>query len=286
MSGWIKLEKDRRDDPRVLRMARQLRDAGVTHERFTANAYVTLVLGGLDQLWIYADTHVREDDTLDLGTDEIDELVGIKGFCGLLPPDWLEVIDANRVKLPDFHAHNGTESKRKALGQKRSERYRNAEALQANNGASRNGVTGASLDQTKTRPDQTRPEKKVPTEPVSQSSTAVERVFEHWKTTHGHPKATIDLKRTKKIREALKAYSEADVCMAITGYLNSPHHMGENDRNTKFTDLELLIRDAAHIDAGIKFYENPPAPKSKAQISQDANVSAGVEWLRRTHAGN
>jgi hypothetical protein len=147
MSGWIKLEKDRRDDPRVIRMARELRHAGVTHERFTSSLHVTLVLGCLDVLWCYADTHVRDDDSLDLGPDEIDELVGLSGFCKLMPSDWLEVIDANRVKLPDFHAHNGTESKKKALNQKRQERKRNADALQAVTQTSRASVTGALPDQ-------------------------------------------------------------------------------------------------------------------------------------------
>jgi len=151
MSGWIKLEKDRRDDPRVLRMARELRHAGVTHERFTQNAHVTIILGCLDVLWSYADTHVREDDTLDLGVDEIDELVGLKGFCGILPTDWLEVLDAKRVKLPDFHAHNGTESKKKALNQKRQERHRNAESLKVVTQESRKSVTPALPDQDQTK---------------------------------------------------------------------------------------------------------------------------------------
>lgn len=152
MSGWIKLEKDRRDDPRVLRMARQLRDASVTHERFMPAIHVTLVLGSLDQLWCYADTHIRDDDTLDLGAHEIDELVGLRGFCDLLPGDWLEIIDADHVKLPGFHTHNGTESKRRALTQKRMARHRNAPASPMRNDMQRTSVTRASPDQT--RPDQ------------------------------------------------------------------------------------------------------------------------------------
>lgn len=148
MSGWIKLEKDRRDDPRVLRMARELRHAGVTHERFTAAMHVTLVLGCLDVLWCYADTHIRNGDTLDIGADDVDELVGLKGFCGLMPVDWLVVLDANRVQLPDFHAHNGTEPKRKALNQKRQERHRNAPVTSP----SRSTVTDALPDQDQTRP--------------------------------------------------------------------------------------------------------------------------------------
>jgi hypothetical protein len=140
-------------------MARNLRDACVTHERFTSQIYVTLVLGCLDQLWCYADTHIREDDTLDLGADEIDELVGLKGFASLMPVDWLVILDANSVQLPDFHAHNGTESKRRALTQKRTSRYRDARASHDTTELSRTSVTTASPDQT--RPDQTRPKKEI-----------------------------------------------------------------------------------------------------------------------------
>jgi hypothetical protein len=96
----------------------------------------------------------------------------------------------------------------------------------------------------------------------SKNSTAVSAdvrtVFDHWRTTHGHPRASLDAKRTRVIRAALKNYSVADVCLAITGYLNSPHHMGINDSNTKYDELALLLRDAAHIDAGLRFHAEPP----------------------------
>lgn len=87
----------------------------------------------------------------------------------------------------------------------------------------------------------------------------VARVFSHWRDTWNHPRAKLDAKRRQRIREALKlGYSEADLCQAISGYRNSPHHMGRNDRNTVFDDLELFLRDAKHIDAGLKFYAAPP----------------------------
>lgn len=87
----------------------------------------------------------------------------------------------------------------------------------------------------------------------------VARVFSHWQETWGHPRAKLDAGRRRKIRDALKlGYSESDLCQAISGYRNSPHHMGRNDRHTVFDDLELLLRDAKHIDAGLKFYTEPP----------------------------
>jgi hypothetical protein len=273
MSGWIKLEKDRRDDPRVIRMARELRHAGVTHERFTSAMHVTLVLGCLDVLWCYADTHVRDDDTLDLGADEIDELVGLQGFCNLVPSDWLEVLDANRVKLPDFHAHNGTESKKKALNQKRQERKRNADALQVVTQTSRTSVTPALPDQDQTKTyTKTKEEKNE----MSAEPTAVEFVFSHWQSVWGHATSKLDDKRRKIIRQALQNYSEADLCQCISGYQNSPHHTGTNDRATVYDSIELFLRDAKHIDAGLKFYREPP--RSDLSEATRRTIAQTEDW--------
>lgn len=137
--GWIKLEKDLATDPRVTRMARALaeradidllngQDRGGETRNGRAYAAVTLVLGGLAKIWFLADTHIDPNDVLPLGKEVIDEIVGVHGFCDAMPPDWLVVIDADHVKLPDFHIHNGTEAKKKALGQKRASRLRDREA--------------------------------------------------------------------------------------------------------------------------------------------------------------
>lgn len=290
-SGWIKFEKSLRDDPRVLRIARQLGNAGVTHERFTNQAHVTLVLGCLAQLWCYADTHVREGDTLDLGIDDIDEIVGLQGFCSMLPDDWLQVIDAEHVKLPGFLGHNGTEAKKKALTQKRVARHRESVTSERiSKKRSRNA--DALPDQTRPDQDQTRPTQRVPSEPVEperstltakppdpkvlEVTEAVGRVFEHWRTVHRHPHSQLDEKRRRTIRKALEHYPEADLCQSISGYRNSPHHMGQNDRATVYDDLELLLRDSKHIDAGLKLYAEPPRTDLSAKTR--ANVAAISDW--------
>jgi len=151
-------------DPRVLRIAAALEDRWeITEETLITKGgeaaicngpplpAVTLVCGALVRLWALADTHLDSEDTLPLGTDEIDKLIGLPGFCELLPEDWLVEIDDDNVKLPDFHIHNGTEAKKKAQNQKRVERFRaksNPKALHGGNGQ-------ALPDQTKTIPNQT-----------------------------------------------------------------------------------------------------------------------------------
>jgi hypothetical protein len=160
VSGWIKFEKDLEDDPRVLRMAKALAkqwffagagacfDGVINARNADALPGVTLVLGALARLWIYADSHAREDDTLDLGARELDEIIGIPGFCALMPHDWLLEIDENTVELPGFQAHNGVEAKKKAQTQKRVERHRNNK--KPNSVSPSNASALPDQDQTKT----------------------------------------------------------------------------------------------------------------------------------------
>ncbi len=135
MGGWIKWQKSLDTDPRVLKMAREFRQTyglSVAREgRDLCNDPVTLTLpsitlvcGALVRFWSYADTHIRKDDTLDIGPLELNELVGLPGFAQSCPPDWLEIVDENTLKLPNYQEHNGVEAKRKAMTQKRVARHR------------------------------------------------------------------------------------------------------------------------------------------------------------------
>lgn len=126
MSGWIKFEKDLETDPRTVRVAKALASRLALSYGCNADALpgVTLVCGALTRLWCYADSHIRGDDTLDAGAAELDEWVGIPGFCALLPTDWLVIIDENHVEFPGFLSHNGIEAKKKALTQKRVSNHR------------------------------------------------------------------------------------------------------------------------------------------------------------------
>jgi hypothetical protein len=140
--GWIKFEKDLRTDPRVLRIAREINRRFALYPKDAAhepcNAYalpaVTLVLGALAQLWSLADSHA-ENDVLRMSTEELDDYLGIAGFCALLPDDWLIALDDGSVELPGFQEHNGPEAKKRALTQNRVARHRerNASPLQGSN---------------------------------------------------------------------------------------------------------------------------------------------------------
>jgi len=165
LSGWIKLEKDLPTDPRFRRMVRAYCNAEVTQQRISPAMGETLLLGCVAKLWMYADTHVRSDDTLDMSADEIDELVGITGFCQVMPTDWLQVLDPQHVKLPGFQEHNGTDAKKKALTQKRVERHRIRTVTQERIEDS-GGCNASAL------PDQTRPDQTIPKENTHTGASA------------------------------------------------------------------------------------------------------------------
>lgn len=133
MSGWIKWEKDIETDPRFVRIVRKLKT--VTHPSRTRHAQalqesavITLTMGALLRFWSYADTHIRSDDTLDLGPADIDDLVGVQGFASALPEDWMRPIDDAHVELPGYQTHNGVEAKKRDLAQKRQERKRSRDS--------------------------------------------------------------------------------------------------------------------------------------------------------------
>jgi hypothetical protein len=264
--AWIKFEKDLPGDPRVLRMAKTLCRSGTCNaEALQGSGWaVTLVCGALVRLWCLADSHVGEDDILDLSAADVDEFLGLPGFCELMPADWL-IADGDRVKLPGFHAHNGTAAKKRAVTQKRVSRHRsrNAESV--------------TRPRPRPRPDPDQKKETLSAAPTAGEPDLVEEVFNHWRTTHGHERAQLDPKRRKVIRAALENYSASDLCRAITGYLHSPHHMGQNDRGTRYDDIELFLRDAKHIDAGLRFADSPPRTDQSALTRR--NVAAVENWM-------
>lgn len=78
----------------------------------------------------------------------------------------------------------------------------------------------------------------------------IDKVFQVWcASTERNPNRTkLDLKRRRVIQKALEAYSLNDVFLAVTGWKLSEFHRGHNDRNKKYNDLDLLLRDAKHIE--------------------------------------
>jgi len=136
MKGWIALDKDMVDDPRMVEAALALREryVSVTHAasgnpenlegsatfRFFSNA----VLGALVTLWRYAHDHIRNDNTLPLRYAAIDALVGLDGFAETMPDCWIVELDDGTVQLPGYVEKNGLIAKRKRIASNRERQAR------------------------------------------------------------------------------------------------------------------------------------------------------------------
>jgi hypothetical protein len=83
----------------------------------------------------------------------------------------------------------------------------------------------------------------------------VNEVFEYWKKKMGYARAKLDAKRKAKIQAAFKlGFFVEDLKQAIEGCSNTPFNMGNNPQNKKYNDIELILRDAAHIE---RFMQDP-----------------------------
>jgi hypothetical protein len=138
-----------------------------------------------------------------------------------------------------------------------------------------NGLAQRYAREEEIREGKSREEERREDKDMSSKLDFVVQIFEHWKIVWNHPRAALDMKRTVVIRRALKGYSPQDLCTSISGYKNSPHHTGQNDRQTVYDDIGLLLRDSAHIDAGIRFAEQPQALTSELA---NHNVAVLKDW--------
>lgn len=88
-------------------------------------------------------------------------------------------------------------------------------------------------------------------------------VFDHWRIVFSHPKSILDDKRRRLIDARLKQFSVDNLRAAIDGYKLSPFHQGENKDGKVFDSIELIMRDAQHVEEGMRFLRAPPRPPPK-----------------------
>lgn len=127
----------------------------------------------------------------------------------------------------------------------------------------------------------------VPLQRQEQQQSVEELIFSHWKAVLGYKRARMDQKRLRAIRDRIKdGYSVEDLMDAINGCFLSPFHQGENDRNTRYDDIELICRNASNVDKFIAIYEEGQNRLSaretrNSQISTQAQRCSPEDALRR-----
>jgi len=80
---------------------------------------------------------------------------------------------------------------------------------------------------------------------------AIQEVFEYWidqTWIKRGPRPKMSQPRWRKIALAIHEYGLEGTKLAIRGCTLSPFHMGDNKRGRRYVDIELILRDAAHIE--------------------------------------
>jgi len=83
----------------------------------------------------------------------------------------------------------------------------------------------------------------------------IHELFEFWKTTFSSKRAALDLDRYRCLGNAIYLYGMEDCRRAILGCAASEFHMGKNKNNRVYNSVDLIFRDASHIERFIGYLE-------------------------------
>jgi hypothetical protein len=107
-----------------------------------------------------------------------------------------------------------------------------------------------------------------------------QRVFDHYRTRLGHPKAKLDAKRARLISVRLRDFTADELCRAIDGCAKSDWHMGRHPKTggQRYDAIELILRDAAHVERFLSI--------DSGKVGGSAAVSSEEVWLNRRRFGS
>lgn len=123
----------------------------------------------------------------------------------------------------------------------------------------------------------------LPMEPLKpdKHSTQVSEVFDYWKIKHNHPRSILDAKRRRIIIARLKeGFSVDRLKIAIDGCKNSAYHQGQNNSATVYDGIDLILRDASHVERFIAYAtpkDNTIVQNQKALLPANLHRAMGVE---------
>ena len=103
-------------------------------------------------------------------------------------------------------------------------------------------------------------------------------VFDHWvsvmRTGRPGPRPAFTPKRRKLLERSLTYYDLPTLLLAVDGCALSDFHMGQNSRGRRYDSLELIFRDAEHIERFAGIAAEAQAP----QGDFDAPSTVEVDW--------
>lgn len=96
-------------------------------------------------------------------------------------------------------------------------------------------------------------------------------VFSVWRATLNHPRSVLDTKRERLIIARLKdGYTVAQLQDAARGCKASAYHQGQNDSKTVYDRVDLIYRDAEHVDQFLSYLPSTNGkPLAKIETDED-----------------
>lgn len=122
--------------------------------------------------------------------------------------------------------------------------------------------------------------------PSKISNDDVLDVFEYWVEQDTRTGGTTLAKkltndRRQKIRARLKeGYEVEQLKQAIDYYLSQPFYLGENDRNTRYTDLTTIFRSGSKVEEGLQAAPVKSVKRTLSLEELEADVLAEFEAQR------
>jgi len=139
-------------------------------------------------------------------------------------------------------------------------------------------VTGTDVTPTDTEKDKEKETNKPARAGVAVlSDSPVAKVFAHWQATMNHPQSKLDHKRKAAISGRIReGYSAEDIMRAIDGCKASEWHQGKNDTGRVHDDIELICRDAKHLDQFIAVADRgKPGQTAPRRLKSMGDLLAG-----------
>lgn len=280
--------------PDCVKIKRVARSLGISHEK----AFFLTV-----KLWCLARRRYPDGVLGDLLAAEVEEQVGWKGGAGRLVEAWrvailLEVSEQGRYTVHQWAENSGYSKRLKELEKYRrynEKRAQRKEPLPPVNQSQAGGEPRLEVRRDEVRRDEVRREEEKkkhcrvgnPTALVlqpdlpTQMPDTVSAVIAHYRTHH--PRSRVGEAGSKEHRlvkaRLSEGYTVGQLRDAIDGYHCSPFHQGLNDNGQKYLALELMVRDASHVDRGLQLLENPPTPMTPRELVKRKEAE---EWERKT----
>ena len=108
----------------------------------------------------------------------------------------------------------------------------------------------------------------------------IEAAFLYWREVHQHPRALLTKERRKAIAERLQeGYTLVQINAAIHGILLSPHHIGQNDRQTSYTDIYHVCKSGRMLEKFVYLWERQQARERHAASSREVAVQERVNKM-------